>query len=66
MLSVDRKVKTEIPDKEYGRCLQDMPREFCGSIEPDKVEELGLGNVMEYETTTDRKYLRKYHVKEAR
>ena len=32
-------------DKEYGRCLQDLPREFYGGIESDKVGELGLSFV---------------------
>lgn len=44
-------------DKEYGRCIQDMPREFYGGIETDKVAELGLGYVLFYELTEDRKYL---------
>jgi hypothetical protein len=44
-------------DKNYGRCLQDMPREFYGGIEPDKVGELGLAYVFFYEMTGDRRYL---------
>jgi len=44
-------------DKEYGRCLQDMPREFYGGIETDKIGELGLGYVYLYEMTGERKYL---------
>jgi hypothetical protein len=44
-------------DKEYGRCLSDVPREFYGGIETDKVGELGLSFVQFYELTGDRKYL---------
>ncbi len=42
---------------EYGRCIQDMPREFYGGIETDKVGELGMGYVLFYEMTGDKKYL---------
>ena len=42
---------------EYGRCIQDMPREFYGGIETDKLGELGTGYVLFYEMTGDRKYL---------
>jgi hypothetical protein len=44
-------------DKEYGRCIQDMPPEFYGGIETDKVSELGLGYVLFYELSNERKYL---------
>jgi hypothetical protein len=44
-------------DKEYGRCIQDMPRGFYGGIETDKVGELGLSFVEFYELTGNRKYL---------
>jgi hypothetical protein len=44
-------------DKEYGRCLQDLPREFFGGIESDKIGELGLAYVLFYELTGDKKYL---------
>ena len=44
-------------DKEYGRCIQDMPQTFYGGIETDKVGELGLSFVEFYELTGDRKYL---------
>jgi hypothetical protein len=44
-------------DKEYGRCLQDMPQSFYGGIESDKIGEMGLGYVYFYEMTGDRKYL---------
>lgn len=46
-----------LDDKEYGRCIQDMPREFYGGIETDKIGELGLGYVLFYELTGERKYL---------
>ncbi len=42
---------------DYGRCIQDMPREFYGGIETDKVGELGTGYVLFYEMTGERKYL---------
>lgn len=44
-------------DKEYGRCIRDMPTTFYGGIETDKVGELGLSYVQFYELTGDRKYL---------
>jgi hypothetical protein len=44
-------------DKEYGRCISDMPRQFYGGIETDKVAELGLGYVNFYEMTGEQKYL---------
>jgi hypothetical protein len=46
-----------LDDKEYGRCIQDMPREFYGGIETDKIGELGLAYVFFYEMTGERKYL---------
>ncbi|PYV21132.1 MAG: hypothetical protein DMG24_20515, partial [Acidobacteria bacterium] len=39
------------------RCLQDMPHEFYGGIETDKVGELGIGYALFYEITGERKYL---------
>jgi hypothetical protein len=42
---------------EYGRCIEDMPHEFYGGIETDKVGELGTGYALFYEMTGDRKYL---------
>jgi hypothetical protein len=42
---------------EYGGCLQDMPHEFIGGIETDKLGELGIGYVLFYEMTGERKYL---------
>jgi len=44
-------------DKEYGRCIEDMPKTYYGGIETDKVGELGLGYVYFYELTGERKYL---------
>jgi hypothetical protein len=46
-----------IGDKEYGHCLQDVPREFYGGIETDKIGELGLSYIQFYEFTGERKYL---------
>jgi hypothetical protein len=44
-------------DPEYGKCLRDVPRSFYGGIETDKLGELGIGYVLFYEFTGDRKYL---------
>jgi hypothetical protein len=44
-------------DPEYGRCIENMPREFYGGIETDKVGELGTGYVLFYKQTGDKKYL---------
>jgi hypothetical protein len=44
-------------EPDYGRCIQDMPREFYGGIETDKVGELGTGYALFYRMTGDRKYL---------
>jgi hypothetical protein len=44
-------------ERDYGRCLQDMPREFYGGIETDKVGALGYGYALFYEMTGERKYL---------
>src|SRR5690242_1880330 len=42
---------------EYGLCIRGMPQEFYGGIETDKLGELGIGYVLFYEMTGDRKYL---------
>lgn len=42
---------------EYGKCLQDMPHDFYGGIETDKLGELGIGYVLFYEMSGERKYL---------
>jgi hypothetical protein len=44
-------------EREFGRCMEGMPREFYGGIETDKVGELGLGYLLFYEMTGERKYL---------
>jgi hypothetical protein len=44
-------------EPDYGRCIQDMPHEFYGGIETDKIGELGTGYVLFYEMTGERKYL---------
>ena len=44
-------------DADYGHCIQNMPHEFYGGIETDKVGQLGTGYVLFYELTGDRKYL---------
>lgn len=44
-------------DKQYGRCVQDMPLDFYGGLEADKIGELGLSYVQFYELTGERKYL---------
>ena len=42
---------------DYGACIQDMPQQFYGGVETDKVGELGAGYALFYELTGDRKYL---------
>ena len=42
---------------DYGHCIQDMPQEFYGGIETDKIGELGTGYALFYKLTSDRKYL---------
>ncbi|HTT61664.1 MAG TPA: hypothetical protein VMG35_07480 [Bryobacteraceae bacterium] len=42
---------------DYGHCIQDMPHEFYGGVETDKVGELGTGYALFYKLTGDRKYL---------
>jgi hypothetical protein len=42
---------------DYGHCIQDMPHEFYGGIETDKVGELGTGYALFYKLTGERKYL---------
>jgi hypothetical protein len=44
-------------EPKYGRCIQNMPREFFGGIETDKIGELGAGYTLFYEMTGERKYL---------
>jgi hypothetical protein len=44
-------------DAAYGRCIENMPHEFYGGIETDKVGELGTGYVLFYKQTGDKKYL---------
>jgi hypothetical protein len=44
-------------DPEYGRAIRGEPIDFYGGIETDKVGELGIGYVLFYELTGDRKYL---------
>src|SRR2546428_11605560 len=35
-------------DPDYGHCIQDIPREFYGRGETDKVGELGIGDTLFY------------------
>jgi hypothetical protein len=44
-------------DAEYGHCIQNLPHEFYGGLESDKVGQLGTGYALFYELTGDRKYL---------
>ncbi len=44
-------------DPEYGKCLKGMPPNFYGGIETDKLGELGVGYVLFYDMTGDKKYL---------
>jgi hypothetical protein len=43
--------------KDYGRCMTDLPADYYGGIEVDKLGELGIGYVLFYEMTGDHKYL---------
>lgn len=45
-------------EAKYGACLANMPREFYGGIETDKVGELGTGYARFYQLTGEEKYLR--------
>ncbi len=42
---------------EYGHCIENMPKEFYGGIETDKVGQLGAAYTLFYELTGDHKYL---------
>jgi hypothetical protein len=44
-------------DKDYGHCIEDMPKQFYGGLETDKIGELGLSYVQVYEMTGEQKYL---------
>jgi hypothetical protein len=44
--------------RQYGRCLAGLPRGFFGGVEPDKVGLLGLGYLLFYELTGERRFLR--------
>ena len=44
-------------EPKYGGCVQDTPKDFYGGIETDKLGELGIGYVLFYELTGERKYL---------
>jgi len=43
--------------RDYGHCIQNLPKEFYGGIETDKIGQLGAGYTLFYELTNDRKYL---------
>ena len=45
-------------ERRYGRCLAGLPRRFYGGIETDKVGMLGLGYLLFYELTGERRFLR--------
>jgi hypothetical protein len=42
---------------DYGHCIQNLPAEFYGGIETDKVSQLGEGYTLFFELTGERKYL---------
>jgi hypothetical protein len=44
-------------DPNYGGCVQDTAKDFHAGIETDKLGELGIGYVLFYELTGERKYL---------
>jgi len=43
--------------RDYGHCIQNLPRDFYGGIETDKVGQLGAGYAFFYEMTGEGKYL---------
>jgi hypothetical protein len=45
-------------ERRYGRCLAGLPRRFYGGTETDKVGMLGLGYLLFYELTGERRFLR--------
>ena len=45
-------------ERSYGRCLAGCRGDFYGGIETDKVGMLGLGYLLFYELTGERRYLR--------
>ena len=45
-------------ERTYGRCLAGMPLRYYGGVEPDKVGLLGMGYLLFYELTGERRYLR--------
>jgi hypothetical protein len=45
-------------ERRYGRCLAGLPRRLYGGIETDKVGMLGLGYLLFYELTGERRFLR--------
>jgi len=44
-------------EPDYGRCIQNMPRDYFGGIESDKVAELGTGYALFYQLTGEQRYL---------
>ena len=42
---------------DYGHCIQNLPADFYGGIETDKVSQLGMGYALFYELMGERKYL---------
>jgi hypothetical protein len=44
-------------ETDYGRCIENLPHDFYGGIETDKVGELGTGYALFYKLTGERKYL---------
>jgi hypothetical protein len=42
---------------DYGKCIRDEAKDFYGGIETDKLGELGIGYVLFYEMTGEKKYL---------
>jgi len=42
---------------EYGHCIENLPHDFYGGIETDKVGQLGAGYTLFYEMTGERSYL---------
>ncbi len=44
-------------DPDYGKCIRGAAKDFYGGIETDKLGELGIGYVLFYQMTGEKKYL---------
>ncbi|PWU08306.1 MAG: hypothetical protein C5B50_29965 [Verrucomicrobia bacterium] len=44
-------------EREYGRCIADLPHDYYGGLETDKVGEMGVGYALFYQMTGESNYL---------